>query len=125
MDNHDRKRRDQVARMLADGAVIILLMLRTLDDIRLYPHTEAGARERVAEDLMMVRRSILPTVEAEPEALALVASILLDWVTLNDLVSLGKETGYTPRLFDTMDDLASRLAMGLVAARELGLVEGE
>lgn len=121
MDNHDRKRREQIARVLAEGAIIIMMILRTLDDIVLHPHQEDDARERIAEDLMLVHRDILPEVDAQPEILALARSTLLDWVTLNDLVTLGTATEYTPRLLHTMEELAERLAYSMAAARELGL----
>jgi hypothetical protein len=125
VDNHDRKRREDIARTLVDGAIIIMVILKTLDEIGLAPHAGDDARERIAEDFMLVHRDIIPSVEAPAEILALVRSILLDWVTLNDLVALGTATEITPRRLDTMEELAARLVATMGAARDLGLIRDE
>jgi hypothetical protein len=124
VDNHDRKRHGQIARVLAEGAAIIMMILENLDEIVLPLREGTGAMERIAADYMMVHRDILPVVAAPPEILALVRSILLDWVILNDLVELGLTAEFTPRRTDTMEELAGRLAASLAEAGELGLTQG-
>lgn len=120
MDNHDRKRSEQVAHHLAEIAVIIHLMLRGLDRIVLHLHTEADdMRERIADDFLMVAESVLPTVEAPGELLAMIRSTLLDWVVANDLMSLMQAAGVTPRRLTTAEAVTERCAITLAALHDL------
>jgi hypothetical protein len=109
VDNHARKRREQIAEVLAAGYMYIRVMLMNLDGIGMAPHSGPDARDRIAEDLMMVRNDVLPTVDKPDELLSVIGGMLLDWVVTNDLVTLASLTGGgSPRQLDTMEDMASR-----------------
>ena len=120
MDNHERKRRDQIARHLAELAIIIRMMLEGLDRIVLALHIEADdMRERIADDFLMVADNVLPTVDAPGELLAMARATLMDWVVANDLVSLMQATGVTPRRLATAEAVIERCAVTLAALHDL------
>lgn len=119
MDNHERKRGDLLGRLLAETLIMIYKILVNLDEIRLARRTGDGMREEISGDLMMVARDILPTVEAEHQVLSVIRTVLLDWVILSDLITLGRAAGITPRRLDTMEELAERLGAILSVIRDM------
>ena len=119
MDNHERKRGDQLGRFLAEVLVMIMTILVNLDEIRLARRTGDGIREEISGDLMMVARDILPTVEAQSEILTVIRTAVLDWVILSDLISLAQAEGINSRRLDTMEELAGRLGALMVVIQDM------
>ncbi len=119
MDNHERKRREYIAKVLADAAVLIRVMLLNLDGIGLALHEGTDVRDRIADDFMVVYANILPSIDAPPEVLALIRSLLLDWVNLDSLVNLVIAGDIHPARADAMEELAERVSMTITAARDI------
>jgi hypothetical protein len=120
VDNHDRKRAGQIARLLAEAYTMIRAILAGLDEIMLPSRSGSGdMREAIAVDLMMVYSDILPTVEAPGELLTIIRSALLDWVVLNDLVGVTPGVPATSRRLDTMEEVAEKLALTVSLIRDI------
>lgn len=119
MDNHDRKRLLQIGKALAETFAIIRVILMNLDQIALRQYViSSEVREQIADDLNMVARDILPTVEAPMETLSILRSVLVDWVILNDLVTLSRLAEPTPRRLDAMEETAERMVLVMDLLRE-------
>lgn len=119
MDNHDRKRAGDIARLLAEAYTLIRVILGNLDEILLPSRIGPDMREAIAVDLMMVYGDILPTVEAPGELLTIIRSALLDWVVLNDLVGVTPGQAATSRRLDVMEELADKLAVTVSVLRDI------
>jgi hypothetical protein len=117
VDENERKRLAYIATTLADAAALILVMLQNLDGIGLIFHTGPDARDRIADDFMLVYANILPTVDAPPEVLALIRSVLLDWVTLDSLATF-ISAGTTKARAEAAEELADRVSVTITAARD-------
>lgn len=119
MEDDERKRRDDIIGVLAGAVQLIHQMLLNLDGLRLTLHTGPDMQERIAEDFLLVHRDVLPTVEAPDEVLAMLRSILLDWITLDSLIGLHAAGALTPARSQAMEELAGRLASELSVSAEL------
>lgn len=117
MDENEGKRLAYIVTTLADAAMLIHVMLLNLDGIGLALHSGPGARDRTADDFMLVYANILPAVDAPPEILALTRSVLLDWVTLDSLVPV-VNAGTTTARAQAAEELANRVSVTIAAARE-------
>lgn len=117
MDENERKRLAYIVTTLADAAALIRVMMLNLDGIGLAFHSGPDARDRIADDFMLVYANILPAVDAPSEILALTRSVLLDWVTLDSLVPV-VSAGTTTARAEAAEELANRVSMTITAARD-------
>lgn len=113
-----QKHRFYIAAILVRAALALRLVLLNLDDIRLAAHQGDDTRDRIADDFMMVREDILPTVNAPEELLALIQSIILDWINLDSLAKLETLTELPQARYDAIEELAGRIAMTITVAHE-------
>lgn len=112
------KRRHYVTAILVSTALLLRTMLANLDDIRLAHHTGDDARDRIAEDLMMVYAHILPTVDAPPEVLGAFQLFLMDWVNLDSLLDADSIIPLSPARAEAMELLAGKMATNMTMARD-------
>jgi hypothetical protein len=118
VDENARKQRDYIAIVLGDAAILILVVLANLDGIGLILHTQSDGRDRTADDYMMVIQNILPTVDADERILALIRSLLLDWVNLDSLLYQLDAGNLTGARADAAEELANRVSVTLTVAGE-------
>jgi hypothetical protein len=109
VDENERKRLAYIATTLADAARLIHVMLLNLDGISLAFHGGPAARDRIADDFMLVYANILPGIDAPLEVLAVTRSVLLDWVTLDSLVP-ALSAGTTTARAEAAEELANRVS---------------